>query len=316
MANKKLMDILRREATRAPSPALSVLAEAARARHGTSVEAVLFYGSCLREGIDDSKIADLYLLVSNYRRAYKSRIAGFFNRLLAPNVYYLSCAHEGITLRAKYAVITTDAFCAGTTTAWFHPYLWARFAQPTAFAYCAGEALRERVIAALANAVDTLLAEASPLLDEEFRGEDLWIGAFQETYRSELRAERSGRAKELFEADEARYLEIAATVFEATETAEASLGSLPRWLRQAPPGRRQRLRAQLRWLLRRPWGKLLSVLRLIKAAFTFTGGASYLKWKIERHSGVEVELTPWQARHPILASPLLLWQLYRKGAIR
>jgi hypothetical protein len=39
-------------------------------------------------------------------------------------------------------------------------------------------------------------------------------------------------------------------------------------------------------------------------------------WKIERHSGVSITLTPWQRRHPILASTVLFWQLYRKGAFR
>ena len=47
------------------------------------------------------------------------------------------------------------------------------------------------------------------------------------------------------------------------------------------------------WKKRRGQGKRLSVLRLIKAAFTFRGGADYLAWKIERHSGVEVKLTGW-----------------------
>ena len=75
-------------------------------------------------------------------------------------------------------------------------------------------------------------------------------------------------------------------------------------------------RAQRRWRLRRYQGKLLSVLRLMKAAFTFTNGASYLLWKIERHSGVTIEVKPWQRRHPILASSVLFWKLYRKGAFR
>jgi hypothetical protein len=60
----------------------------------------------------------------------------------------------------------------------------------------------------------------------------------------------------------------------------------------------------------------LSVARLVKAAFTFQDGAQYLLWKIERHSGVTIEVTPWQRRHPVLASSVLFWKLYRKGAFR
>ena len=63
-------------------------------------------------------------------------------------------------------------------------------------------------------------------------------------------------------------------------------------------------------------GKTLSVLRLIKSAFTFEDGAAYLAWTIRRHSGVSVELTPWQKRHPILASGTLFWKIYRAGGFR
>ena len=77
-----------------------------------------------------------------------------------------------------------------------------------------------------------------------------------------------------------------------------------------------RRRAARRWFRRRIVGKTLSVLRLMKSAFTFEDGASYLVWKIERHSGVRFELTPWQKRHPILASGTLFWRIYRAGGFR
>ncbi len=63
-------------------------------------------------------------------------------------------------------------------------------------------------------------------------------------------------------------------------------------------------------------GKAWSVLRLLKASFTFDGGADYLAWKISRHSGVAVTVTPWQRRHPIAGAIVQFWRLYRKGAFR
>jgi hypothetical protein len=39
-------------------------------------------------------------------------------------------------------------------------------------------------------------------------------------------------------------------------------------------------------------------------------------WKIKRHSGVSVDLTPWQRRHPILASGTQFWKIYRAGGFR
>ena len=63
-------------------------------------------------------------------------------------------------------------------------------------------------------------------------------------------------------------------------------------------------------------GKVWSVLRLIKAAFTFQGGAEYIVWKIERHSGEKIVLTDWQRKHPVITGLLLLPAMLRKGAVR
>lgn len=324
MDQAALLEILRRETAsapdRPPAPELATFVEAARARHGDSVRAVLFYGSCLRDGIDETKMVDLYLLVEDYRSALGSRLSALGNRLLPPNVYYLECRHGGRSLKAKYAVLTLADFHAGCT-AWFHPYVWARFAQPTALAYCADDGTEKAVLEGLAKASRKLLSEAAPLMDSAFRGEDIWVEAFQRTYSSELRTEGPERARIIFQADAERYLAVTAAMFDpddsgAGDSKDGSPTQAARWFSQAQPSRHARRRAAWRWFWRRPWGKLLSVLRLIKAAFTFQGGASYLKWKIERHAGVEVELTPWQSRHPILAAPVLFWRLYRQGAIR
>ena len=47
------------------------LADEIRRRHGASVSAVLFYGSCLREQQLDGLMLDFYLIVSDYR-AYRA----------------------------------------------------------------------------------------------------------------------------------------------------------------------------------------------------------------------------------------------------
>ena len=70
------------------------------------------------------------------------------------------------------------------------------------------------------------------------------------------------------------------------------------------------------WPRRRLEGKLLSVARLAKASMTYAGGAEYIAWKINRHAGTDIELKPWQKRHPLLAAISLLPRLLRSGAIR
>jgi hypothetical protein len=63
-------------------------------------------------------------------------------------------------------------------------------------------------------------------------------------------------------------------------------------------------------------GKVLSFLRLCKAAITFSGGLDYLLWKIKRHSGVYIEPTRVQRKYPLVFIWPLLWRLYRQGAFR
>ena len=59
-----------------------------------------------------------------------------------------------------------------------------------------------------------------------------------------------------------------------------------------------------------------SVLRLFKAAFTFNEPLEYLLWKIERHSGLYIEPSDRQLRHPLIFAWPLLWKLKRQGAFR
>jgi hypothetical protein len=146
-----------------------------------------------------------------------------------------------------------------------------------------------------------MVGETLPLMPTGWQPAALWQRAFTETYRTELRAERADQAERLYRTFAERY-------DRATEALGSAVGvALPA---------ADRKRARRRWRARRMLGKTLSVLRLIKASFTFEDGATYLVWKIRRHSGVEAELTPWQRRHPILASSVLAWRLYRAGGFR
>jgi hypothetical protein len=288
------------EIDRPPPPGVAAIAEAARARHGPAIVALLFYGSCLRDGTAEDRLVDLYLLAESYRAAHRSVVAAVLNRLIPPNVYYLELPVEGRVVRAKYALVSLPHFerLVGQDTE--NPYFWARFAQPVALIWARDAAVRGRVVAALARAVRTLVEEIRPTLGGLEAPEALFAHAFAATYATELRAEAAGRAAQLVDADRRRYRVLAELLL--AEPGPALLG--------------QHQRAWRRWRRRRVTGKLWSVARLIKASFTFRGGADYLAWKIERHSGQPVTLSSWQRRHPLLAAPAVLWRLWRSGAVR
>lgn len=302
------LEALRRVETEAPVAApIAAIGEAACRRHGESVAAVLFYGSCLRLDSDEGKVVDLYVLVDGYRATYGAGLRALLNWVLPPNVFYLETPFEDRVVRAKYAVVSLADFSAGAGGRWFHPYLWARFAQPCRLAVCRDEETRRRITATLAAAARKSIVEGLALVEDRFTAADLWVALFRQTYRTELRAEPPERAAEIHAAAAPHFARLAELVLPA-------LGALPAGEEWTAPARRCGNGG--RWALRRVQGKLLSVARLVKAAFTFQDGAQYLLWKIERHSGVGITLTPWQRRHPVLASTVLFWRLYRKGAFR
>jgi len=297
--------------------AASVLAAAqeVRRRHGASLVACLFYGSCLRDGRDEDRVIDFYAIADDYRRFHESRVSAVLNAILPPNVYYLETPFEERVVRAKYAVVSLGHLIRHTSPAAFQPSLWGRLAQPCALVYARDSAVEETMAGALAAAVETMAAETLALMPAEFTADRLWIRAFRESYGTELRAERSNRPQDLYRACPERYDGLTAAALSGSQglvPGDAPGASSVRHRTSA--GRRST--ARLRWMTRRVLGKTLHVLRLLKAAYTFTDGLDYILWKIEKHSGVRTIPTPWQRRHPLMAAPSLAWRLYRRGAFR
>ncbi len=72
----------------------------------------------------------------------------------------------------------------------------------------------------------------------------------------------------------------------------------------------------IKWKLRAILGKILSVLRLMKATTTFVNGVDYIAWKIERHSGEKVIVNNRLRKHPLIYCWPLLFKLYKQGKIR
>ncbi|MGI9629071.1 MAG: hypothetical protein ACR2QM_19725, partial [Longimicrobiales bacterium] len=281
------------------APAASALVDAVRARFGESVLGVLLYGSCLHKGDLHEGLADLYVIVDRYRDAYPSRLVRALGAALPPNVHYLEAGDP--LVRAKVAVVSIRTFEKGTDR-WFHPYLWARFAQPVRLLFAADPPTEERLHRALSRAVLRFHEACLPAMAEaDPDAESIWRNGLRLTYASELRAE-SNRGAELIRLNLPDYERLSALALPA--------------LMVGPASKRPRRTALLAWWLRRQQGRVLSVLRLSKALFTFENGVDYLAWKIERHSGVPVEITPRLRRYPLLWGPKVLWRLVRRGAVR
>lgn len=298
------------------SPALQTLVEALRQRHGAAVNAILFYGSCLRSGDLFDGLVDLYLIVDGYRAGYRRKSRALANWLLPPNVFYTELPVAGRTLRAKYAVLSTADLLNGTSRRWFHSYLWGRFSQPTALAWARDEVARRRIEQSRLQAAGTFLARVLPALPAAGRVRALWQQGLQLSYAAELRAERPGRPAELAAAGLDYYLAVTRHIAPtlpfplhlegdgATAHYRADIHSFRRRL------------ARIGWRVRKAQGKLLSLLRLLKALFTFEGGLDYIAWKLERHSGQPIEVPERVRRYPLIFVWGLFWRLYRRGIFR
>jgi hypothetical protein len=283
----RLRELVAEELAAPVDPRVVAMAEAIAAKYGAASRAVLFYGSCLRQSQLEGLMLDFYLIVSDYRAAYDKRWLAAANRLIPPNVFYFE--HDGLV--AKYAVLSEEDFHRLNGPETRNVSVWARFAQPSRLVWAADERAGERVVAAVSRAAPTVLAAAGKRQGEAPL--DWWRRAFNLTYSAELRAERKEGMGSVVDADPERYLRFTDAV-----------------LKDFPKG------VSSRWGLRRLEGKLLTIARLAKASVTFAGGADYIAWKINRHAGANIELKPWQRRHPLLAGLSLLPRLLRSGAVR
>jgi len=312
----ELITLIRQESSKAAPAGLNLLVETILARHGETVQAILFYGSCMRAGQEKDGIVDLYVIVDTYLSAYGNAGLALLNWLLPPNVFYMEVPDGGGVIRAKYAVLTLADFQRGTSTAWFHSYLWARFAQPVRLLYARSEKTAQQMYAALARAVVTFCSCVLPQISPRFSVRELWCRGLFLSYRSELRVETQDQPIRLFDGAQRYYDRITRNAMAAVPFDVAVIqGSDPVSYRSHISALRRFLN-RLAWQARRVQGKCLSVLRLVKALFTFQGGLVYILWKIERHSGVNIPDDSVLRKHPLGGVWVIFWRLYRRGGFR
>ena len=268
--------------------------------------AVLYYGSTLRTG-DLAGVIDFYVLTDGARGSALRR-AG--TRWLWPDVSYYEVAVGAQTLRAKVAAMPVATFARAAAGASLDTTVWARFVQPSALVWASDPTVRARVVRAVAEAAITAARFAAALGPGRGSAAEHWRALFRATYRTELRVEPSGREVAILAGAEGRYAALLPAAWDTAGIAWDDAGGAlaPR----LDPAERRRLFAA--WRRRARAGKALNAARLVKAAFTFDGAARYGLWKIERHTGLRVELTPWRERHPVLAAPGVLWRVLRHRA--
>ena len=279
------------------------------AQYAGAARAVLFYGSCLRSEQLQGEMLDFYLIVSDYDAAYGKTWLATWNRRLPPNVFPFQ--HNGLI--AKVAVLSESDFHDLNRPAASAVSVWARFAQPSRLVWCADDTARHAAVIAISGAAPTLLNAALAFDERPVDILDLWQSGFQMTYGAELRAERKDRPSSVIAFDPERYRRFGIAALGHTHIANEMRGDKVLLL---PDIDGQIVQEKNRWPSLRRRGKLLTIARLAKAAFTYAGGIDYLAWKINRHAGTQIIIRPWQRKWPLVAALFLVPKLWAKGAVR
>ena len=147
-----------------------------------------------------------------------------------------------------------------------------------------------------------------------FTARDLWRTGFVLSYRAELRTEEPGDMVNLFDVEPAHYEQLTRAVLgEVSLDVQVSTG--PARFTMRPAFRNGHVAQTALDGGSAPPGQSAIVLRLFKGLFTFHGGIDYILWKIERHSGAQVEVAPRLRRLPILGVCIVFWRVVSSGGI-
>lgn len=272
------------------SPAPQAVVElAARLADPARDAAILYYGSTLRTG-DLTGILDFYRLT---RRPHRQGLRGLVERVLWPEVSYHEIEVAGRTLRAKVATLPLAVFRRAAEGRTLDTTIWARFVQPTQRVWSADPQAASDAAQAVEAAVVTAARHAAVLGPAAGPAQAYWLALFRRTYAAEFRMETADRADTVIASGAERYAEILPLAWRAGGMSFEAVGDGLRPAKRGLPG----------WALRSLAGKPLNLARIGKAAFTFDGAARYAAWKIQRHTGIEIAVTPFRERHPFLAAP-------------
>jgi hypothetical protein len=284
-----------------PAPA-EVTALAARLADPSQDAAILYYGSTLRTG-DLSGILDFYRLT---RIPHRRGLRGLIERALWPEVSYHEVSVAGRMLRAKVATLPLSTFRRAAEGRTVDTTIWARFVQPAQRVWAADDAARTAACEAVGAAVITAARYAAALGPTSGSPADYWTALFRRTYAAEFRVEHTGRADTVLAAAPDRYAALLPLAWEAGNIDFRREGEALRPSRAGLPA----------WTLASLFGKPLNLARIGKAAFTFDGAARYAAWKVARHTGIEIAVTPFRERHPFLAAPGAWMELRRRQRIK
>lgn len=273
---------------------------------GDNLTAVLFFGSRLVNSTPDRHSAsDWFVVVREYQRFYRDHKHWFhyppwfvtwLNRWLPPNVVHIPCPDSAgvkaivineTDMEKAMGADAKDHFCRG------------RLSQSIEIIHHRDDAALRRVRDWLANSRRIGLEWVPLYCPPEFDLIDYCTAMIQASYSSEIRPETGNRVAEVV----ARQRDGLETIYTPILEYGVSSGHLLRF------GDRFRLATPPAADVKRRWSKYFrrtkrrATARWSKYVLTFNGWPDYIARKLERRSGIKVEITDRERRWPLI----LLW---------
>ena len=274
---------------------------------GDQIRAVLLYGSRLLEAAPDRHSAyDFVVIVEGYDRFYRDlrsrglthrppRLMAAAARMLPPNVISFSPeASDGAV--AKCLIVSEHHFERELSSRSRDHFMISRMIQQVGVLYVGDHQVEHWMEGCLAEARRTVLSWAAPYVKSPFTAESLALGMLEICYASEIRPESAARARSIFEAQRAYLVETFGQVL-ATELQEGRIREEGHgYFLTAEPRAFTRIRRRV-YLT---WSKIRVTGRWLKHTLTFEGWLPYIVRKVERRTGLEVELSPLERAWPLL----------------
>lgn len=284
-----------------------VLTQSLVAVSGTRIRAVLLYGSHLLGTAPDRYSAhDLVVVVEDYLGTYRElRRGGFTHRpprlmawlawSLPPNVIAFS-PQGGDGPIAKCLIISARHFERELSSASRDHFMISRMIQEVGVLHVRDTAAGQWLDDVLAAGRRTVLDWAMPYVTAPFDAEVLTREMIAMCYRSEIRPEAGSRATSTFEAQRAYLVETYDQLLADARREGLVVREALGYRSAGSPGALVRLRRSAYFT----FSKLRVTARWFKHMLTFENWLLYVVRKVERRTGITVELTASERRLPLI----------------
>ena len=274
---------------------------------GRNVVGVIFFGSrLLGTSPGEGSAADLFVVVENYLRFYESigsrlptsrhsGIMAALNRALPPNIISLN-EPGGLRAGAKCFIVTEGDLAHGLSSDAKDHFFRGRLSQRVHIVYARSEkdlvAMERRIEAARYLTLDWV----PMFLGESFNVMEYCQRMLEVSYAGEIRPEARSRVTEVYGAQSSFFRLAYGRVLQEAVSEGDLVSEGDRFRLVKRPSRRQRWR--IGHFFRR--SKFRATVRWFKYMLTFDDWLDYIVRKVERRSGVRIELTKSERRMPIV----------------